>query len=259
MFKTIFFSSENGLATITLNRPEVFHALNVTLLSELAEAFHLAGNDATVRVIVLTATGDKAFCSGADLKDTSSFPTSLGARLQESYEPVIKAMRSIQKPIICKLNGVAAGAGFSIALASDIIIAQEDAYLSLLFVGIGLMPDAGANFFMPRIVGPKKAFELASTGRKVMMDEALQLGIVNKVVPFEQLAATVDELVTYYKNAPTVAIGYIKAVMNDSYNSSLDEVLTQEAKHQDLLGITHDFAEGVMAFIQKRVAKFKGK
>jgi 2-(1,2-epoxy-1,2-dihydrophenyl)acetyl-CoA isomerase len=259
IFDTIQYLAQDGLATITLHRPEVYHALNVTLLTEITQAVKLAEADETVRVVVLTGSGSKAFCSGADLKNTESLPKSLGARLEESYHPMVHALRDIPKPVICRLNGVAAGAGFSLALACDMIIAQQDAYVSLLFVGIGLMPDAGANFFMPRLVGSQKAFELATTGRKVFMEEALALGIVNKVVPIEALDAAVDEMVQYYKNAPTTAIAYIKKLMNGSFNSSLGKVLSAEANHQDLLGKTEDFKEGVTAFLEKRPAVFKGK
>jgi 2-(1,2-epoxy-1,2-dihydrophenyl)acetyl-CoA isomerase len=259
MYQFITYEKTAACATITLNRPEVFHALNVGLMKEVTQAVEDAATDSEVRVVVLTATGDRAFCSGADLKDTSSFPTSLGQRLEESYHPMIRAIRNIEKPVICRMNGVAAGAGFSLALACDVIIAQAEAYCTLAFVGIGLMPDAGSNFFIPRIMGMKKAFELASTGRKIFMPEALQLGIVNNVVPFAELDTQVNELVQHYSNAPTVAIGYLKKVLNTSTQSSLDEVLSAEAFHQDLLGRTHDFGEGVMAFIQKRKPNFKGK
>jgi 2-(1,2-epoxy-1,2-dihydrophenyl)acetyl-CoA isomerase len=185
--------------------------------------------------------------------------TSLGDSLRANYNPMIRAIRNAEKPVVCRMNGVAAGAGMSLALACDIIIANKDAYMSELFVGIGLMPDAGSMFFLPRIIGTQKAFELCSTGRKVFMEEALSIGLVTKVVPYEELENAVNELTDYYKTAPTKSIGVMKKVLNQSFNSSLEEILEQEAQQQDMLGKTHDFAEGVMAFLQKRKASFKGK
>jgi 2-(1,2-epoxy-1,2-dihydrophenyl)acetyl-CoA isomerase len=157
------------------------------------------------------------------------------------------------------MNGIAAGAGMSLALACDMIIANKDAYMSELFVGIGLMPDAGSMYFLPRIVGMQKAFELCSTGRKVYMEEALNIGLVTKIVPYEALDEAINELTEYYKTAATKSIGLMKKVLNQSYNSTVDDVLEQEAENQDILGKTHDFAEGVMAFLQKRKTNFKGK
>lgn len=260
MYSNILYESKEGVATITLNRPEVFNALSGDLIREITKGVEAAAADETVRVIIITGSGDKAFCSGADLKSgLESGNVSLGETLRATYHPMIHAIRHTEKPIICRLNGVAAGAGMSLALACDIIIAQKDTYMTELFVGIGLMPDAGSMFFLPRIVGMQKAFELCSTGRKIFMDEALQLGLVSKVVSAEELDNAVNELATFYKNSPTVAIGYIKKVLNLSHKGTIEEVLDYEAYHQDKLGKTHDFAEGVMAFLQKRKPNFKGK
>lgn len=260
MYENIIFNADEGIATITLNRPQVYNALSSALIQEITKAVEIASSDETVRAIVLTGVGDKAFCSGADLKaGMDSGLSSLGDSLRANYNPMISAIRNAEKPVICRMNGVAAGAGMSLALACDIIIANKDAYMSELFVGIGLMPDAGSMFFLPRIIGTQKAFELCSTGRKVFMDEALALGLVTKIVAYEELDNSVTELTNYYKTAPTKSIGVMKKVLNQSYNSSLEEILEQEAQQQDMLGKTHDFAEGVMAFLQKRKASFKGK
>lgn len=260
MYENIIFEIFDGVATITLNRPQVYNALSSALIKEITEAVESASSDESVRVVILTGVGDKAFCSGADLKaGMDSGLTSLGDSLRENYNPMIRAIRNAEKPVICRMNGVAAGAGMSLVLACDMIIANKDAYMSELFVGIGLMPDAGSMFFLPRMIGIQKAFELCSTGRKVMMEEALSLGLVNKAVAYENLDESINELVSYYKTAPTKSIGLMKKVLNQSLNSSLEEVLEQEAQNQDLLGKTHDFAEGVMAFLQKRKANFKGK
>ncbi|RFS15901.1 enoyl-CoA hydratase/isomerase family protein [Emticicia sp. C21] len=260
MYDNIIYEVSEGAVTITLNRPQVFNALSTELIKEITKAVETASQDETIRVIVLTGTGDKAFCSGADLKaGLDKGLTSLGDSLRENYNPMIKAIRNAEKPVICRLNGIAAGAGMSLALACDIIIANQDAYMSELFVGIGLMPDAGSMFFLPRTIGIQKAFELCSTGRKVYMEEALGLGLVTKAVAFEELDAAVGELVDIYKNSATRSIGLMKKVLNQSLNSNLDEILEQEAINQDLLGKTHDFAEGIMAFLQKRKTAFKNK
>lgn len=260
MYDNIIYEVSEGAVTITLNRPQVFNALSTELIKEITKAVETASLDETIRVIVLTGTGDKAFCSGADLKaGLENGLTALGESLRENYNPMIKAIRNAEKPVICRLNGIAAGAGMSLALACDMIIANQDAYMSELFVGIGLMPDAGSMFFLPRIIGVQKAFELCSTGRKVYMEEALSLDLVMKAVAYDELDATVGELVAVYKNSATKSIGLMKKVLNQSLNSNLEEILEQEAIHQDLLGKTHDFAEGVIAFLQKRKPVFKGK
>lgn len=260
MYDTIIYEVSDGAATITLNRPQVYNALSSELIQEITTAVESANQDQTIRTIVITGVGEKAFCSGADLKaGLDKGLSSLGDSLRENYNPMIRAIRNAEKPVVCRLNGIATGAGMSLALACDIIIANKDAYMSELFVGIGLMPDAGSMFFLPRIVGIQKAFDLCSTGRKVYMEEALALGLVSRAVPYEELDSAVDELVDVYKTAATRSIGLMKKVLNQSLNSTLDEVLEQEAVNQDLLGRTHDFAEGVMAFLQKRKATFRGK
>ena len=260
MYDTIIYEVSEGGATITLNRPQVYNALSSELIQEITKAVDTANEDQNVRAIVITGVGEKAFCSGADLKaGLDKGLTSLGDSLRENYNPMIRAIRNAEKPVICRLNGVATGAGMSLALACDVIIANKDVYMSELFVGIGLMPDAGSMFFLPRIVGMQRAFELCSTGRKVYMEEALNLGLVMSAVPYEELDNAVNELLNSYKTAATRSIGLMKKVLNQSLNSTLEEMLEQEAVNQDLLGRTHDFAEGVMAFLQKRKANFKGK
>ncbi len=247
-----------SIVTLKLNRPEVFNALSGKLLQELGHAVQDAAEDEAVRVIILTGNGD-AFSSGADLKEgISNAGRPLGDVLKENYEPLILALRNAPKPVICRMNGLAAGAGMSLALACDLIIAAEDTYMTELFVGIGLMPDAGSMYFLPRITGMQKAFEIFSTGRKIYMKEALELGLVSKVVPTGELDAAVNQLADYYASAPTRAIAEMKKVLNRSVQSSLAEVLRLEAEGQTACGMTNDFGEGVMAFLQKRKPQFKG-
>jgi 2-(1,2-epoxy-1,2-dihydrophenyl)acetyl-CoA isomerase len=215
--------------------------------------------DDEVRVMVLTGVG-KAFCSGQDLKDSSkqgkrSFMDSLHKR----YNPIVAAMRSLPKPIVCRLNGVAAGAGCSLALACDIIVASEEATMIEVFVNIGLVPDSGSAYFLPKLVGMAKAFELCSMGQRIKAQEALHLGLVNKVVAPAELDDAVKQYTDYFAFAPTKAIGLIKKMLNKSTTASLDEMLEYEAYCQEIAGATHDHKEGVQAFLEKRKPAFLGK
>lgn len=258
MFNSIIFDKEGGKAYITLNQPQTHNALSHEMLLELNEAIRICGEDEEIRVVILTGGEGKAFSSGANLKEGLS-DGNLGDTLRKKYNPLILGMKGLQKPIICKMNGLAAGAGMSLALACDVIIATEGVYFTELFVGIGLMPDAGSMFFLPRIIGSLKAFELFSTGRKVYMGEALELGLVNKVVEIENLNSEVEKLADLYAVSATKSIGIMKQVLNQSYNKSLEEVLSLEAEGQTICGYSKDFMEGVMAFMEKRQPVFKGK
>lgn len=257
-YEFLTYQAANGVATITLNRPEVYNALNDGITYELQDAFKAIAKDDAVRVVVLTGAG-KAFCSGQDLKAASgqekrSFLESLHKR----YNPIIRAMRSLPKPIIGRLNGVAAGAGCSLALACDLIVASEEATLIEVFINIGLVPDSGSSYFLPRLVGMAKAFELCSMGSRVKAAEALQLGLVNRVVAAEQLDAAVREYAEYFANAPTKSIGLIKKMLDKATTATLDEMLEYEAYCQEIAGSSADYKEGVTAFLEKRKPEFKG-
>jgi 2-(1,2-epoxy-1,2-dihydrophenyl)acetyl-CoA isomerase len=258
-YKFLRYTNENGLATITLNRPEVFNALNDEITFELQDAFKVVGKDETIRAVVLTGEG-KAFCSGQDLKAASgqekrSFLDSLHKR----YNPIIRAMRTLPKPIICRLNGVAAGAGCSLALACDIIVAAEEATLIEVFINIGLVPDSGSSYFLPRLVGMAKAFEMCSMGTRVKAKEAETMGLITKAVPIDQLDSVVKEYADYFSNAPTKSIGLIKKMLNKSSTATLDDMLEYEAYCQEIAGSSQDYKEGVTAFLEKRKPAFKGK
>jgi len=175
------------------------------------------------------------------------------------YNPIIRGLRNLPKPVICRLNGVAAGAGCSLALACDIIIAAETASLTEAFISIGLVTDSGSSYFLPRLIGYSKAFEMATMPRKIPAQEAFTMGLVNRVVPAEQLDAAVKEATDYYANAPTKAIGLMKKMLNRSFNSDLETILEMEAYSQEIAGNTKDHKEGVMAFIEKRKPVFKGE
>lgn len=257
-YRFLRYTLEGGVATITLNRPEVYNALNDGITYELQDVLKVVGKEDRVRVLVLTGEG-KAFCSGQDLKDSSaqkgrSFKESLDKR----YNPIIRAMVKLPKPIICRLNGVAAGAGCSLALACDLIIANEEATLIEVFINIGLVPDSGSSYFLPRLVGMAKAFELCSMGTKVVASEAVKMGLINKAVPANTLDAAVREYTDYFANAPTKAVGLIKRMLHKAATASLDEMLEYEAYCQEIAGGTKDHQEGVEAFMSKRKPLFSG-
>lgn len=258
MFNHLIYEIKEGICTITLNRPDVYNALNPALIQEITQAFLQAGEDSSVRVVVLTGMGDKAFCSGADLKSGMNSSTSLGDSLRSGYNPMILSIRDLAKPVICRLNGIAAGAGCSLALACDVIIASETARMSQIFVSIGLIIDAGSSYFLPRLLGSQKAFELASTGRIVEAKECLELGLVGKVVPQSELDLVVSYTANVYAKSATQAVGLIKKVLNQSYHSTLEQMLELEAINQDIAGQTQDFMEGVSAFLGKKSPDFKG-
>lgn len=259
MYQHLIFSNTDGVVRISLNRPEVYHALSLNLIDEITAAVQTAENDSSVRVVVLTAEGDKAFCSGADLKAAGLSGKSAGQMLRESYNPMIQAIRNIPKPVVCRVNGLAVGAGCSLALACDYTIATEDSYFSQMFVQIGLMPDAGASFVLPRLVGMARAFDLASTGRKVSAREAVEIGLINKAVTRENLDVVTEEIVSYYRHAPTMAIAAIKRVFNQSFQSDLSTMLALEVESQDNLYKTEDAAEGISSFLKKKKPDYQGK
>jgi 2-(1,2-epoxy-1,2-dihydrophenyl)acetyl-CoA isomerase len=259
MYQNLIFENHDGVARITLNRPDVFHALSRALIAEITNAVQTAANDDSVRVVLLTATGEKAFCSGADLKEAAASGKSAGEILKDYYEAMITAIRDIPKPVICRMNGLAVGAGCSLALACDMVIAAEDTYLSLLFVQIGLMPDAGATFMLPRLIGLARSFELASTGRRIPAAEALQMGLITKVATRETLDEETEKLISYYRHAPTQAIGAMKHAFNQSMHSSLPQMLEKERESQEMLFGTRDVKEGISAFLEKRKPDFQGE
>ncbi|MBX7141719.1 MAG: enoyl-CoA hydratase/isomerase family protein [Chitinophagales bacterium] len=259
MFETLLLEKQNGKAVIKLNRPEVYNAFNEAMKKELQEALKDVERDKAVRVVIITGEG-KAFCSGQDLKDAMNMPNrSFKQSLDTGYNPIIRAMRNMPKPIICRLNGVAAGAGCSVALACDLIIAAEEASMTEIFINIGLVLDSGSSYFLPRLVGSAKAFELATTGRKFSAKEAFDMGIVNHVVPLSGLDDAVDDMAKFYANAPTKAIGLMKKMLNKSFHSDLDTMLDYEAYCQEIAGATADHKEGVTAFMEKRKPVFKGE
>jgi len=258
MYEFLKYEKNEGVGTITLNRPEVYNALNDAITFELQDVFKQIKKDDEVRVVVLTGEG-KAFCSGQDLKDSKSQgKRSFIDSLHKRYNPIIRAMRNLPKPIVCRLNGVGAGAGCSLALACDVVVAAEEAMLTEVFVNIGLVLDSGSSYFLPRLVGSAKAFELSTMGSRIKGKDLEDIGLVNKVVPMVELDEAVKSYTDFYAKAPTKAIGIMKKMLNKSGNSTLDEMLEYEAYSQEIAGSSHDYKEGVNAFLEKRKPNFKG-
>lgn len=258
-YETILYEVSEKVCTITLNRPDSFNAFNDQQSYDLQDALKKAERDKDVRVVVLTGAG-KAFCSGQDLKAIAGAEKrSLADSLLKRYNPIIRAMRNMPKPIICRLNGVAAGAGCSLALASDFIVAAENATLIEVFINVGLVLDSGSSYFLPRIVGSARAFEMSTMGTKVTAKQALEWGMVNRVVPAEELDNTVAGIAAYYAAAPTKAIALMKKMLNKSFHSDLDTMLEYEMYCQGIAGNTADYKEGVASFNEKRKPVFKGE
>lgn len=258
MFTTLLLDVQDNIATITLNRPDVYNAFNDPLSYELQDALKQAERDPAVRVVVLTGAG-KAFCSGQDLKAAmDGGKRSLSDSLHKRYNPIIRAIRNMPKPVICKLNGIAAGAGCSLALACDLVIASETAAMVEIFINIALVLDSGSSYFLPRAVGYHRAFELATKATKLSATEAQELGLVNKVVKAEELDAAVQAEAAFYANAPTKAIALLKKMLTKGMTENLDAALDYEAYCQEIAGNTADNREGIQAFLEKRKPEFKG-
>ena len=247
------------VAKITLDRPDKYHSFNREMALELQAKFTLAKEDHRVRSILLTSTG-KAFCAGQDLGEaTDPNGPELETIVKEHYNPMIKQIRSIDKPVICAVNGIAAGAGASIALCCDIVVANEDAVFIQAFSKIGLIPDSGATYFLPRLIGIQKATALMMTGEKISAQEALNMGMIYKVYTKDQFEKNSWDLAKNLANMPTKGLALTKKLLNTSYLNTLDKQLENEMEFQKIAGDSFDYKEGVAAFLEKRSPKFKGK
>jgi 2-(1,2-epoxy-1,2-dihydrophenyl)acetyl-CoA isomerase len=248
---------EAGVLTLTLNRPEVLNGLTDELLDAVTGGCREAAADDGVRVVVITGAG-RGFCSGADLgAGVAGVDADIRAHLRNHYVPMIRAMHDLEKPVIASVNGVAAGAGMSLALAADFRIAGESATFIQAFVRIGLVPDAGSSYFLPRLVGTAKALELTMLGERVDSAEGRRLGMVHRTVPDEELGAATAEFAARLAHAPRSA-GLIKHLINNSLDNDLDTQLDREEEAQGIAAKSDDFATGVAAFLGKRPPEFTG-
>ncbi len=261
-YETIATQMTNSVLTLTMNRPDVLNAVTDTMLHELRDALQNAERDVDVRCIVLTGAG-RGFCSGQDLttrtRSMDGPRLSAGDHLRQGYNPVIRLLRTIEKPVIAAVNGVAAGAGANIALACDMRVASDAASFVQVFVKIGLVPDAGGTLFLPMLVGYAKAAELAFTGERIDAEECLRLGLVNEVVPADVLMEKTREMAARLAVLPTRAIGLTKRAFNQAVMPGLDAALECEAEMQDIASRTDDHREGTAAFREKRIPQFTGR
>lgn len=250
-------SLENGIKRITINRPERRNALDGETMIRLREEIQRSAEDES-RVVILTGAGD-SFSAGADLQAVGQREVDVTTSLRERTNPTILAMRKLPKPIIARIHGHAVGVGCNYALACDILIASDQAKFGQVFIKIGLMPDGGSTYFLPRIVGYAKAFELMATGDIFSAQDALALGLVNRVVPFEELDRTVNAMAERLAASPPIALAKIKEGLANGERSDLAGALEFEAVNQGDCFRSADFKEGVAAFLEKRKANFQGK
>ncbi len=259
MPETIIFEKSGGVATIALDRPERLNAFDGTMHEELHAALEDVENDESVRCVVLRGEG-RGFSAGADLASVrQEDDPDLGEYLRQTYSRAIIKMARMEKPIVAALHGPVYGAGMGMALACDMRIASESAKFSVAFIKIGLMPDAGVSFFLPRIVGLGRAMEMSMTGDAVEAEEAHRIGLVNKVVAEDSLAGEAAALAEKLASLPTKAMGQIKHSLYASFESDLETALEAEAKGQTFCGYTADHKEGVSAFFEKRSPSFTGR
>jgi 2-(1,2-epoxy-1,2-dihydrophenyl)acetyl-CoA isomerase len=258
-YTTLRYEVADAIATITLDRPEALNALTVPMKTELLAALRAIARERGIRAVVLTGAG-RAFCAGQDLKERllpDAAP--LEVEVRERYNPIIAAMRRLDRPIVGAINGVAAGAGASLAFACDIRLAAEGASFILAFGRIGLVPDSGATWFLPRLVGPAKAAELALLGDALTAADAERFGLVARVVPAEALAADARAVAVRLAAHAPVALALTKRALDRSWSVDLDAALEDEAYRQGIAGATADHAEGLAAFVAKRPPRFTGE
>jgi 2-(1,2-epoxy-1,2-dihydrophenyl)acetyl-CoA isomerase len=260
-YQYILFDTQGGVARLTLNRPERLNSFNTAMHAEVREALgSLESSDA--RVLVLTGAG-RGFCAGQDLNDRAVAPggaaTDLGESVEKNYKPLVLALRSLPVPVIGAINGVAAGAGANIALACDLVIAARSANFVQGFDKLGLVPDSGGTWSLPRLVGNARAMGLALLGDKLSADQAVQWGLIWRAVDDAELSAVVDALATQLAAAPTRGLARTKQALYEGWDRTLEEQLDIERDYQRELGYTADYAEGVAAFTQKRAPRFEGR
>jgi 2-(1,2-epoxy-1,2-dihydrophenyl)acetyl-CoA isomerase len=261
-FEMIELRIENGVAWATLNRPDKLNSINSKMLEELNAVLDQVEDDEAIRCLVLTGAG-RGFCAGQDLNDRNMTSESerpdLGKTVGEGYNPFLRRLYNLEVPTIAAVNGTAAGAGANIALACDIVIASEAAKFIQVYSNIGLIPDASGTFMLPRLIGMARAMALAFTAQPVMAKEAQDMGMIWKAIPAEEHISYVTELAENFAQKPTLGMAYTKKAFHASFSNDLDTQLDLERDYMQKCGYSHDYSEGVKAFLEKRKPEFKGK
>jgi len=261
-FETIEFDVADGIARLTLNRPDKLNSFNAQMHDEVREAMQQVSQDSDIRCLPLSANG-RGFCAGQDLSDRNVAPDAeapdLGESLEKRYNPLVRSLTSLEKPVVCAVNGVAAGAGANIALACDIVLAAESAKFIQSFCNIGLVPDSGGTWILPRLLGHARATGLAMLGDRLSAREAEHWGLIWKCVADDDLAAEAERLARHLATRPTRGLGLIKRALQASSTNSLAQQLDLERDLQRLAGRSDDYREGVSAFMQKRDPEFTGR
>lgn len=260
-FKNIILEIEDGVAVLTLDRPDALNSFTVDMHKEVASAMKRVESSGSVRCLLITGAG-RAFCAGQDLRDpavdiSGEYPD-LGESVEKYYNPFIRSIMTLEMPVICAVNGIAAGAGVSVALACDLVIARRSAAFICAFSRVGVVPDSGATWNLPRAIGLPRAKAMAFLGEKISADSAVQWGMIWRCVDDEQLMPEAKTLARRLACQPTRALAMTKALLNDSFATSMHEQLEEEKYAMRVLGRTDDYREGVSAFLQKRVPRFKG-
>lgn len=252
----------NHVFIIRLNRPDKLNSFNYQMAEEMQQALKEAASNKEIRCVLLTGNG-RGFCAGQDLKEVTEIAEDPDRELSEvvhhTYNPIIKLIRNLEKPVVCAVNGTAAGAGANIALACDMVLADEQAKFIQSFSNIGLIPDSGGTYILPRLVGLARATELTFTGRPVKADEAVRMGMIYRAVPSNELMKEATELCEHLASMPTRGFGLTKKGFNAGFTNNLDQQLELEAALQAEAGNTRDYAEGVQAFLEKRKPTFRGE
>jgi len=260
-YDNILFESGAGIARLTLNRPDKLNSFNVAMHGEVRDALARVKTDKSLRVLVLSGAG-RGFCAGQDLADRSvapgAEPVDLGESVEKHYAPLVRTLRALPMPVVCAVNGVAAGAGANLALACDIVIASRSASFIEPFCKLGLIPDTGGTYFLPRLVGTARAIGLAMLGDKLSAEQAVAWGLIWKCVDDASLAQETEALATHFARAPTLGLARTKQAIYASPGNTLDAQLDLERDYMRELGRSADYREGVAAFIEKRQPAFRG-